>query len=150
MAVDVSAELVIDRPPGEVARFAIDPAHDAAWIGGVVAAEPLDPPPLAVGSRFRRTAKFLGRRFDYVTEVVALSEPSELAMTATSPFPMTISYQFEENGGGTLARIRVQGEGSGFFRLAQPLLAGQVRRNVAKDLARLKALLEDGGASESS
>jgi len=63
-------------------------------------------------------------------------------MRATRPFPLDIRYEFQENGSGTLARVRVLGEGSGFFRLAAPLLARQMQRNIRADVARLKALLE--------
>jgi hypothetical protein len=39
-------------------------------------------------------------------------------------------------------RITTEGDASGFYRLAGPLLERQVRKGVAKDLARLKRLLE--------
>ena len=142
MPIDVSAEATIARLPAEVMTYVSDPANDPSWIGGVVEAELLSDPPLARGSQVRRTAKFLGRRFDYVTEVTEWQPPEALAMRATSPFPMDIRYEFQENGGCTLARVRVQGEGGGFFRLAAPLLAPQVRRNIRADVERLKALLE--------
>ena len=144
MAIRVSAETVIARPRDDVAAFASDPANDAAWIGGVVAAAMVSEPPMRAGSRVRRTATFLGRRFDYETEVTEWDPPASLAMRATSPFPMEIRYEFEPEGAGTRARVLVAGEGSGFFRPAEPLLARQVRGNITKDLQRLKALLESG------
>ena len=33
--------------------------------------------------------------------------------SVSGTFPMQICYEFEERAGGTLARIRVQGRGSG-------------------------------------
>jgi uncharacterized protein YndB with AHSA1/START domain len=142
MAVDISAEAVIARPASHVAQFATDPAHDPEWIGGVVEAQLLREGPVALGSQVRRVAKFLGRRINYTTEITEWQPPSRVVMSTTMPFPMTITYEFVENGGDTMARIRVQGEGSGFFKLAAPLLARQVRRNVTGDLKRLKALIE--------
>jgi hypothetical protein len=142
MAVDVSAELPIARAPADVAAYAMDPAHDPSWIGGVVEAEQLTQGTLAPGTRVRRVAKFLGRRIDYTTEVADFSPPSALAMSTEAPFPMRIRYEFAADGGGTRSRVRVQGEPRGFFRLAEPVLARQVRHNVTKDLRRLKAILE--------
>lgn len=142
MAVDVTAEVVIARACSDVMAYATEPANDSAWIGGVVEAELESPPPIGLGAKVRRFAKFLGRRFTYMTEVVAWEPGAAVTMSATSPFPMTIRYEFGQNGAGTVARIRVQGEGSGFFKLAEPLLARQVKGNVSKDLQRLKKLLE--------
>jgi hypothetical protein len=38
--------------------------------------------------------------------------------------------------------FRVEGEPRGIYRLPWPLLSGMVRRSVAGDLCRLKAILE--------
>lgn len=65
-------------------------------------------------------------------------------MRAESPFAMTIRYEFEDADGGTLTRIRVHGDGTGFFRLAGPLLSRMVMRNVYRDLRPLKGILESG------
>jgi len=142
MAIDVTAEAVIARPRSDVVAFATEPTNDPVWIGGVVEAELETPPPIGPGSNVRRVAKFLGRRFGYVTEVVSWEPGAGITMRATSPFPMTIRYEFTDNGSGTTTRIRVQGEASGFFRLAEPLLARQVKGNISKDLLRLKRILE--------
>ena len=142
MAIDVAAEETIRRPAQEVAGYATDPANDPAWIGGVVQAEQLGDGAVAAGSRVRRTAKFLGRRIDYVTEITDWRPPAIVTMKATSPFPMEITYSFAPDGEATRAGIRVRGEASGFFRLAAPLLARQVQRNLQGDLRRLKGILE--------
>ena len=64
--------------------------------------------------------------------------------------PMTISYQVEDvSGGGTVARIRIQGGGAWHYKLAGPLLGPAVKRNITKDLRRLKALLESEGDAAS-
>ncbi len=57
---------------------------------------------------------------------------------------MTIRYTFTEAAGGTKMTIRVQGDGSGFYKVAAPLLGMMVKRNVSKDLERFKVLLESG------
>ncbi len=40
---------------------------------------------------------------------------------------------------------RTQGDTSGFYKLVGPLLDGAVRRGVASDLAKLRAILDAGG-----
>ena len=54
--LDVSAELAIDRPPQDVAAFAMDPSNDTEWIGGIREARTLTEPPFAVGTRVERVA----------------------------------------------------------------------------------------------
>lgn len=142
MAVDITAETAIERPRDDVAAYATDPANDPSWIGGVVSAELLTDGAMRQGSKVRRTARFLGRTIDYTTEVVEWDPPASVTMEADSPFPMRIRYEFAVDGGGTLARIRVEGEPTGFYRMATPLLALQVKRSVQGDLERLKGVME--------
>ena len=142
MSIDISAEIIIDRPKDDVASFVTNPGNDPAWIGGIVESEMLTDPPLGQGTKVRRVAKFLGRRMEYVPEVVEYVPSSRLVMRTDKPFDMMIAYEFEEMGGGTRVRLQVQGEGSGFFRLADPLMGPAVRRNVSNDLKALKRLLE--------
>ncbi len=149
--MEVTAETVINRPRADVASFAMNPDNDPRWIGGISHARSLTDPPLARGTRVERVAKFLGKRIEYVNEVVEYDPLGMLVMRSVSgPFPMTIRYQFEEGPGGTLARIQVQGEAGGFFKVAGPVLALMVKRNVTKDLRTLKQLLESGAPGQRS
>ena len=142
MAIDITAEVTIDRKREDVAWFAMDPENDPVWIGGIVEAKMVTEPPFGKGTRVARVAKFMGRRMEYTPEVTRYEPGKLLEMSTDVPFEMTIRYEFEDAGDGTLARVRVQGEGSGFYRLAAPLLARVVKRNVSSDLQTLKRLLE--------
>jgi hypothetical protein len=96
-----------------------------------------------VGSQIARVASFLGKRMEYVNEVVELEPGRRLEMRSVkAPFPMVVTYAFEDEGAGTRFRISAQGDASGFYRLAGPVLSRSVRRSIEGDLARLKALLE--------
>jgi len=143
MAIDVSTAIDIARPADAVAAYQFDPTNDPAWIGGVDRAEKLTAGPMAVGSRVRRLGGFMGRHIEWVMEVVEMAPARRLAMHAVkSPFPMDVSYEIEPSGAGSRARIRIQGQAYGMFRLFGPLLGPMVRRSVAGDLCRLKALVE--------
>ncbi len=145
MAVDVTAQREIARPREEVAAFATDPANDARWIGGISQAEVLTDPPVAAGTRVRRVASFLGRRIEYVMEVDRLDPGRRVVMRSiVSPFPMRVTYEFEDAPSGTRARIRVEGSAEGFYRMAGPVLAAGVRRGITRDLKTLRSLLESG------
>jgi len=66
----------VARPRAEVASFMFDPANDMAWTTGIVSSRPEQPGRLQVGHRVVRTAKFLGRTFDYLFEVLAAEHDS--------------------------------------------------------------------------
>ena len=143
MTLDVTATETIAADPDRLFAYATDPRNDPVWIGGISEAELLGDPPLEKGSSVRRVASFMGKRIEYVLEVVGLDPGERLAMRSIrSPFPMAVTYSFEPGDGGTRMAIRVEGDPGGVYRLAGPLLPGMVRRSVAKDLRRLRAILE--------
>src|SRR5581483_9866314 len=67
--VDVLTETEIRRPRAEVAAFAADPDNATAWYKNIASVEWETEPPLAVGSRVRFVARFLGRTLEYTYEV---------------------------------------------------------------------------------
>jgi hypothetical protein len=136
MSIDITARVHVAREPSAVAAYMTDPANDPEWIGGLREAELLGDGPVAVGSRVRRVAYFLRRRVEYVNEIVALDDTQLDMKSVKAPFPMRITYRFEAAAeGGTTVSNRVRGGG---LRLLAPL----VRRNVQRDLERLRDVLE--------
>ena len=89
MPVDVLTEIEIERPRSAVAAFAADPGNATRWYRNIRSVEWETAPPLAVGSRLRFEARFLGRTLAYTYEVRRL-EPARRFVMATSegPFPM--------------------------------------------------------------
>lgn len=144
MPVDVTTEVEIGRPAADVYRFAADPMTAPDWYDNIERAEWRSAPALAVGSRASFTARFLGRRLEYVYEIVDLVPNERLVMrTADGPFPMETTYEWhrvEERL--TRMKLRNRGEPSGFSMLLSPLMAPAMRRANRNDLAKLKGLLE--------
>jgi uncharacterized protein YndB with AHSA1/START domain len=144
MAVDVLTETVINRPRAEVAAFAADPSHAPDWYQNIKSIEWETKPPIAIGSRMRFVATFLGRRLAYTYEIVDLVPGQRLVMrTAEGPFPMETTYTWDAVGEtGTRMTLRNRGEPSGFSKISAPCMAAAMKRANVKDLANLKALLE--------
>jgi uncharacterized membrane protein len=138
--VDVSAQTTIARSRDDVARYASDWRNDKEWIGALTDVHLVREDPLQVA----RVASFLGKRIEYVNEVVEHDPGRRLVMRSVkAPFPMTVTYEFEDAGDGeTLMRIHTEGDTSGFYRLAGPLLSRAVERGITSDLERLKQRLE--------
>ena len=95
-------------------------------------------------SRVAFVARFLGRCLAYTYEIVELVPGERLVMrTADGPFPMETTYTWADAGPrATRMTLRNRGEPAGFSRVAAPLMARSMRRANARDLARLKAILE--------
>ncbi|MEP6667244.1 MAG: hypothetical protein ABJA81_12425 [Nocardioidaceae bacterium] len=64
-------------------------------------------------------------------------------MKVERPFPMLVRYELEDTTDGTLVAIRATGSPGSFFSWATPIMKGQVRKNIAADLNRLRGCLED-------
>jgi uncharacterized membrane protein len=146
MNIDVSSSVIINQPAERVARFAADPDNVPAWYANIKSVEWRTPPPLQVGSRIAFVAHFLGRRLEYVYEVVDWIQGRRLIMrTADGPFPMETTYTWDsEANGHTRMTLRNRGRPAGFSKWVAPFMAFAVRRANRKDLARLKARLESG------
>ncbi|MFE6052930.1 SRPBCC family protein [Kitasatospora sp. NPDC056446] len=145
MPLDVTVERLIPLPPATVAGYAMDWRHDHEWTQGIRTAaltREADTGGFGVGAEVTRTARFLGRRFDYVLRVAGYAPPQVLDMVSVAgPMPMHVTYTFEPTQTGTFARIRVRGGSSGFRRFAAPLMSRQVRASLVKDLRALEARL---------
>lgn len=143
--MDVEAERIIPLPPEKVAEYAMDWRHDHEWTQGIRRAELTKPGTageFGLGAEVTRTAYFLGKRIDYVLAVVAFEPPRLLEMRSVAgPFPMHVTYRFDDHPAGTQARIRVRGEAGGYYRIGGPFMAPLVRANLKKDLRDLESRL---------
>lgn len=144
MPVDVVTETVIQRPIAQVAAYAEDPAMAPSWYENIQSAEWVTKPPICVGSRFRFSARFLGKTLAYTYEVVGYEPGRKLVMrTAEGPFPMETTYTWEPVGAdATRMTLRNRGSPAGFSKLTAPFMAMAMRRATTKDLESIKARLE--------
>ena len=146
MAVDISTEIVIDRPVNEVAAYAADPDNAPHWYVNIKSVEWRTPRAIEVGARIAFIAHFLGRRMAYTYEIVEFVPGARLVMrTAEGPFPMETTYTWEAMGPNTTRMtLRNRGTPAGFSRSYASLVAKAMRKANQKDLASLKRHLEAG------
>jgi hypothetical protein len=145
--VDVQTEIEIARPRAEVATYAADPNNATAWYRNIEAVEWMSPQVVAVGSKIRFVARFLGRQIAYTYEIRELVPGRRLVMsTAEGPFPMETTYTWDDaTNTRTRMTLRNRGRPAGFSKVAAPLMATAIRRANSKDLALLKSILESRG-----
>lgn len=142
MSVDVKADVVIERPRSEVARFLCDPKNDVIWIGAINNSFPQTAGSLKKGSRVEHVGTFAGRGFSSIREVMYDEPETRLDLTGTEPFEMKIRYDLGDADGGTRVAIRIQSVGDILFQMPPAVLSKKVLDDLTADLAKLKKHLE--------
>ena len=144
MAVREEHSVMVERPVEEVFAFTADPNNAPFWQSTTLELEQTSEGPVDVGATFRNTTKFLGRRFDTSYEMTENEPPHKQCYRVTSgPIPGEICYLFEPtDGGSTRFTQTFEAEVGGFFRLAEPLVARAIRRQMEADMATMKDMLE--------
>jgi uncharacterized membrane protein len=141
--IKVETSAVIARPPEEVFAYISNFENNPQWQSGMQEVRFTSEGPLGVGSTYAQVAKFLGRRIESTFEVIEYQPNRMVKASSTSgSFPITFTRIVEPAGDGTKVTAIVEGDASGFFKLAEPLLARMVQRSVAGDYANLKRILE--------
>lgn len=143
MNVDVTTSTDIAAPAASVAAFASEPDNAPRWYANIKSVVWQTPRPIRIGSRFAFVAQFLGRRLEYVYQVVEYVPDTRIVMrTSDGPFPMETTYEWQPTESGTHMTLRNRGTPSGFSGIVALFMSAAMRRANRKDLAALKALLE--------
>ncbi len=147
MSVDVVTEIELEASAREVSTYVADPDNAPNWYEKIESIEWVTAPPLAVGSKMKFVAHFLGRRLVYTYEVVGYKAGRKLVMrTSEGPFPMETTYLWETlPGDRTRMTLRNRGQPTGFSKLMAPLMRGAMRKANEADLRALKVLFEGTG-----
>jgi hypothetical protein len=141
-----SLSITILRPVGDVFAVLADVGNAARW-SSALEEELITPGPLRVGSRRRAVVPSVaGRTMENEIELTELVPDRRLAMRGVAgfPFPVRILAELEPAAGGALLRWTTWLEPDGIARLLGPVLAASYKRSFAKDLAKLKSMMESG------
>jgi uncharacterized membrane protein len=141
----VVVEQEIERPAEVVWEYMENVEHNPEWLSNMRSARWTTEPPIAVGSRYDQLARFLGKDVRTSFEVTELEAGRSITISSLpgSSFPIRITREVERLGPQrTRVREMAEGDSSGFYRLAEPLMRPMVRRNIVSAYRRLKQLLE--------
>lgn len=141
--IRVETEVHINKPSEEVFAYISNFENNPKWQAGMIKAKWTSEGPLRPGSTYAQLAGFLGRRIESNFEVLEY-EPGRLVKAASTSgsFPITFTRMVEPESEGARVKAIIEGDASGFFKLAEPLLAVMVKRSVDKDYRNLKRVLE--------
>jgi carbon monoxide dehydrogenase subunit G len=136
----------INRPAADIFQYVNDISRTPEWRPGVVIRD-LTGEPLAIGSSWSEVTKFLGREMTVSFEVTAMDQDRQCVMKMDGGTVVgDTTWDFSPGAeGGTTATLSFDGHTSGWMAgLASGLMRNQAAKDMKKDLASLKSLLESG------
>jgi uncharacterized membrane protein len=147
--VRVEESVTIDRPVEEVFAYLADIEKQPQWVSSLLESTKNSDEPTGEGTKYRQRAKILGRRFESTNEITAYQPPHVYEFQATSG-PMHVRMRFTLISDGLETRVLqvAEGESGGFFKLADPIIARTLRKQLQADLETLKTMLEGGVMSD--
>jgi uncharacterized membrane protein len=145
-----SSQQTVQRPAGEIWRYATEVERHPEWMA-LLDARRLDADMTTVGSRGVHRMTFAGRPIEVEMAVATVERDRRIGWRALrgGPFRAEVTIELEPVD-ATTTRVTWGGwmAFTGLMRLLEPLLAGEVRRNEAAELVKLKANLEGRPAPE--
>jgi len=140
--ITVERSIQIDKPAADIFAYASNYDNATQWQGGVESVE-VEGGGSQVGGKYTEVRKFLGREMRTTLEVTAY-EPGVkwAAKTITGPVPYEVTMTLESAGGGTKVTTHIDGEPTGFFKMAQGAVQSQLEKSLEGDLQRLKEQVE--------
>lgn len=143
---DLEITVVINRPIDVVFKNTTCLRGCINWSSALQTAELVNDVKGKVGSRFKQTSKFMGLNSTQFLTITLYDEPHEfISEDNESPHKFVSHYRFKEVPEGTQVTLKMAGsiEQALIGRLAEALIARNVRRQLETDLLTLKELLEN-------
>jgi carbon monoxide dehydrogenase subunit G len=115
-------------------------------MGALVESEPLTDGPPQQGSRYRDVFEEYGQRIELEAELEEVDAPRRIVVQlAADDFDATILQRLEEEDGGTRLTAVIETTYTGrAARILSGLVTRHAQKQLERDLARLKALVESG------
>lgn len=134
----------IDRPLAEVFDYVVNVENAPKWQPAVIKVERITDGPIRVGTKFNEVAKMMGRRISTICEITELvtNERFGFKGTSTGPFEYETTYIVEPRGNATLLSVVGNFRTKGLWRLVEPLIKGEVKKESSQELAAMKRAIE--------
>src|SRR5688500_9530287 len=123
--VNVTTEIIIERPVNKVAGYASDPDNATQWYANIKSVTWNTSKEIRVGSKIEFMAQFLGKRLIYTYEIVEFLPNEKFVMrTADGPFPMETTYLWKSlSENKTKMTLINRGSPSGFSKFLAPFMS---------------------------
>lgn len=146
--LEVEHSVVINRPVEEVFEYVANLKNAPEWIAGVTRMEQTSDGEMGVGARGKQVRQYLGQQIEGDWEITEYVPNKKISLQVLSGpvAPFGVAESFEPIDRGTLVTFVGQGEQTGIFKLAVPVLARIYRKQLDADFTTLKYLLESRAA----
>ncbi|HEV2461089.1 MAG TPA: SRPBCC family protein [Ktedonobacterales bacterium] len=137
-------EIRINRPVEDVFAALTDLTTYPRWQPGLMEYRQTSAGPLAVGSTGIAIRTVMGQRTESTWQVTELTSPTTYTVKGTSsPLAYEIAHTLQPAGDDdTTLHMRFQAQPTGLLKIAEPVLAGAIKRDFEEGHQHLKALLE--------
>ena len=142
--IRVERSVIINRPPEVVGRYATDIDRQTEWTDMTVSRKLTDGP-VRAGTRAYAEVAMGPVRLGWTWEVTEVDPARGMSYrtVSNSALGMDGSLRLSPSGdAGTRVDAVVEVRTRGLLRLLEPLVRGEIARNEAGELDRLKAILE--------
>jgi len=148
--IRIAASETIEKPVEEVFAYLLDFESTPKWQSGVVTSKLATPGPLRKGSKFDEVVKLGPWRMATTCEITEVEGSRRIAFRITGSSPVEYGGEFllEHHERGTRLTMSGSMVFKGLWRLLEPMMAGEIKKEMAAELRRLKSQLEAPFAPE--
>jgi uncharacterized membrane protein len=142
--IHMSDTVVIQAPIDVVFDYLTDFGNTAKWHKGMKKVGITTPGPVRVGTQYDWVETFAGKTLDLSGEITSIARPNSFTWRPHDP-PFTVSggWRLESTSdGGTRVTRDSDTELNGWMKVMQRLLSPMAKRQVTRELAELKRLIE--------
>jgi uncharacterized membrane protein len=144
----ITESIEINRRPEEVFAYLDDVKRHGEWQDQIVDVEPQGDEPMGIGKRVRETRRVPGGDRSMTYEITEHDPPRQSSFRVLDgPVRAVGTVSIEPLDGGSRSRLTItidfQGHGLG-GKVLLPIAKSQARKQIPKDQAKMKALLESG------
>lgn len=146
---EIHESIHIDLPRDAVWPYFLDPDKIKQY-GNFEEFEQVTEGPVDKGTRWHNVMRFLGKRMEMTDEITEFEAGRRLVFRPVeSPIGYTMEQWLEDETEGTTVHFDMQTEDSGGFfgKVAEPVLAKLLARDIRGQLERLKLLAESEAAA---
>jgi len=135
--------IYLNQPVERVFAFLIDTGKLTSWQANLIKVEQTTEGPLHVGSRFHEVRRLGRKDAEIEGEVTTLESNKRFETKTLTEPPVTVSYFFEAQNGGTQLTRRFVMPTHGLMRLMEPIIGSSIKKDAVADFETLKKTLEN-------
>jgi hypothetical protein len=143
MMISFDLNTQIYRPRKQIFSFVATSENDFQWQYETLASTRMSRGEIGIGTRFRTTGHFMGRRIESVYEVTEFEPNKKYGVKSVSgPIEARALYTFEEVKGCTMVTMSIWLDPGDLCKADSVRVQAKIKKQYKENLALLKGILE--------